>query len=221
MVASVAATCGTASCGQYNAVFLEGLLSVLRSSPEWAAGAGFCRSPPLAQLAAFGRVYAGWGLPGEWYRAQLWRRHGGHASLEAFLRDSWEAWTVGADANDLVAMLRTWRAASVADAVAGAAPPAEGGVAPTPEAAAEAAAAALARVTARVVYLPGPGDRYFPLEEVEAEAAAVGGRKGAGADVVPLTHEWGHRAGDPHRPGQERDYDTIRAAVRRLLQGGS
>ena len=190
----VVATAGTASCGQYNAVFLEGLLAILRSSEEFVAGDGFCASPPKRALAAFGRVYAGWGLPVEWYRAEMWRAHG-FASLEDFMSRSFEAWTVNADANDLHAMLRTWRAGNIGAAV---------GVTSDSE--------ALSRITAKVVFCASPGDRYFPIEEIRAEAACI-----KGAQVVELMREWGHRAGDPHRPGQERDFELIKGTVAQLL----
>ena len=191
----VVATAGTASCGQYNAVFLEGLLAILRSSEEFVAGNGFCASPPKRALAAFGRVYAGWGLPVEWYRAEMWRAHG-FASLEDFLSGPWwEGWTTSSDANDLHAMLRTWRGGSVG-AAAGASSDAD----------------TFSRITAKVVYCPGPGDRYFPIEEVRAEAACI-----KGAKVVELTREWGHNAGDPSRPGQESDFELIKATVAKLL----
>lgn len=198
VVKRVLASCGRASCGEYGAVFLEGLLAVLTSGCDFGAHEdGFLEEGPrlCKQLAAFGRVYAGWGLPAEWYRAQLWRQHGAHASLEDFLQRSWEAWTANADANDLRAMLRTWRAASLAHA------------------AACSESQALGSITARVVYMSSPGDCYFPLEEIEAEAKLI-----PDARVVPLTREWGHRAGDPYRSGQENDRELMRHTVQELLQ---
>jgi homoserine O-acetyltransferase len=206
-VQRVLASCGTASCHSYNAVFLEGLLAVLEADAAFAANGGFFDAPPTAALRAFGRVYAGWGLPAEWYRRELWRSHG-YASLDDFLTRSWCGWTCAADANNLRCQLRTWRDAVVEPA-------------------------ALGRITARVVYMPGAGDRYFPLEEAVAEAALVG-RGGSGssgecgaapaARVVPLSAEWGHRAGDPYRPGQEADRALIARTVAELLAappGGS
>ena len=198
-VERVLASCGTASCQPYNAVFLEGLLAVL--GPEGALTApGVAPETRQAALSAFGRVYAGWGLPAEWYRRRLWAQHG-YTSLQDFTARSWEAWTTNAQPDDLRAMLRTWRAANV-----GGREDATGSI----DVAAEAEA--LGRITARCVYMPGEGDRYFPIEEARAEAALV-----RGAEVVPLSAEWGHRAGDPYRPGQEADARLIRETVQRLL----
>jgi homoserine O-acetyltransferase len=206
-VERVLASCGTASCQPYNALFLEALLAVL--GPEGSLTApGVAPETRRAALAAFGRVYAGWGLPAEWYRRKLWARHG-YASLDDFVTRSWEAWTCAAQPDDLRAMLRTWRAANIGGRDDGA-----GGID------VEAEAAALGRITARCVYMPGAGDRYFPIEEVVAEAALVGARTGGRtprAEVVPLSAEWGHRAGDPYRPGQEADAALMRDTVARLL----
>lgn len=206
-VQRVLAACGTASCQPYNAVFLEALLAVLGREGALTAP-GVAPEARRSALAAFGRVYAGWGLPAEWYSRRLWERHG-YASLEDFLTRSWEAWTCEAQPDDLRAMLRTWRAANV-----GGREDAAGGLD------LEAEKEALGRITARVVYMPSAGDRYFPLEDVQAEAALVGARTGGRApraQVVPLSAEWGHRAGDPYRPGQEADAKLIRDTVHRLL----
>ena len=206
-VERVLASCGTASCQPYNAVFLDALLAVLGAEGALTAP-GVAPETRRAALAAFGRVYAGWGLPPEWYRRRLWAQHG-YSSQEDFVARSWEAWTCGAQPDDLRAMLRTWRAANV-----GGREGAGGGI----DAAAEAEA--LGRITARCVDMPGPGDRYFPKEEAVAEAALVGARTGGRtprAEVVPLSSEWGHRAGDPYRPGQEADARLIRETVARLL----
>ena len=113
-------------------------------------------------------------------------------------------------------------------------PPPEGGF--SPEQGDRNLAAGLGRITARVAYFAGEGDRYFPVAEAQArgggalsrarqrwlrrggcwrrlgsraraqaECALVGAAVpgGAlGALTVTLSKEWGHRAGDPHRPGQ-------------------
>jgi homoserine O-acetyltransferase len=214
-VQRVLASCGTASCHAYNALFLEGLLAILDVVPEGAGrgggGAADVAALETRALRAFGRVYAGWGLPAEWYANALWAQHGGYASLDDFLTRSWEAWTVNAHAGDLRAMLRTWRSSALSGAF-----DARNG-----ELDAAAEAAALGRITARVVYMPGRGDRYFPMDTIAAEAALVGrsvpGGGAAGATLVPLSSAWGHRAGDPHRPGQEADAELMRRTVAELL----
>ena len=83
-------------------------------------------------------------------------------------------------------------------------------------------AEALGRITARCVYMPSPGDdRYFPAEEAVAEAALVGAHRrahAAGGGGAAHGADWGHHAGDPHRPaGQEADSALIRDTVARLL----
>jgi homoserine O-acetyltransferase len=196
----VLASCGTASCQPYNATFLDSLLAVLATAEDADARLPQGAPATVAALRAFGAVYAGWGLPAEWYRYRRWAAHG-YASRADFVARSWQAWPLGAHAEDLRAMLRTWRAANVGGAL-----DAQG------ELDAAAQAAALARITARVVFMPSHGDRYFPAEEAAEEAAAL-----ACASLVPLSQEWGHRAGDPYRPGQEADAALMRSTAAELL----
>jgi homoserine O-acetyltransferase len=182
-VKRVVAACATASCHAYNAVFLEALEATLAP----VAGRPSSCAERSAALEAFGRIYAGWALPPEWYRGELWRTHG-YTSLDDFLRRTYGAWMAGADLDDLLCQLRTWRSSRLSSEQ-------------------------LARVTASVVYLPSPGDRYFPPADVAPEASML--RR---CRVIPLSHEWNHWAGDPHRPGQGADSETIRSTVHALLK---
>ena len=50
------------------------------------------------------------------------------------------------------------------------------------------------------------------VERAREEAALI-----ADCEFEPIDSVWGHRAGDPHRPGQEADAAFIRAHVHRLL----
>ena len=56
-------------------------------------------------------------------------------------------------------------------------------------------------------------DRYFTLEEAEAEAAMLGER----ALLRPITSAAGHRAGDPHRPELHAEAALIKRHVHELL----
>jgi homoserine O-acetyltransferase len=214
-VQRVLASCGTASCHAYNALFLEGLLAILDVVPTGGDDAGAADVAAAAAvearaLRAFGRVYAGWGLTQEWYEKAMWAQHGDYTSLDDFLTRSWEAWTVNAHAGNLRAMLNTWRASALSGAFD----------ARSGELDAAAEASALGRISARVVYMPGAGDRYFPMGTIAAEAALVGrdvAGGAPGATLVPLSAAWGHRAGDPHRAGQEGDAALMRRTVTELL----
>ena len=67
-------------------------------------------------------------------------------------------------------------------------------------------------VSAAVLLMPCTTDQYFRAEEVREEARLL-----PNAVFCPIESDWGHRAGDPHRPGQEGEYARIREAVARLL----
>ena len=60
--------------------------------------------------------------------------------------------------------------------------------------------------------MPCDTDRYFLAYEVEEEAGGI--RRGS---CEPIVSAWGHRAGDPHRPGQAGERAFIRAQVEALL----
>ena len=74
--------------------------------------------------------------------------------------------------------------------------------------------AALAAITARTLVMPCSTDRYFTEEEVRDEVAMM---DPARAMLAPIVSDWGHRAGDPHRPGQEADAEYLRQHVHDLL----
>lgn len=93
-----------------------------------------------------------------------------------------------ADADDLLAMLRTWRAAP-------AAPP------------------DLGDVTARVVLAPCDTDRYFRVDELERrEAVAL-----RDAVLRPLSSPYGHRAGDPWGPEMTREREWLCGEMGRFV----
>ena len=53
--------------------------------------------------------------------------------------------------------------------------------------------------------MPCTGDRYFAVDECAAREAALI----PGATLLPIDSAWGHRAGDPGRPGQEEDAEFL------------
>ena len=73
---------------------------------------------------------------------------------------------------------------------------------------------ALGAVRARTYLMPCTTDRYFTLEEVEQEAALLPADRTV---LAPIVSDWGHRAGDPSRPGQEADAAFLRGKVAELL----
>jgi homoserine O-acetyltransferase len=190
--------CGVARTSVHNQVFLRGLMSVLEAAPEHI-GDGRFSGEPVAAKRAFGRIYAGWALSQDFYRAGLHLASGaapnlGAPDLKTFLRTDWEERFGARPAGNLYAQLRTWDAADIsANAVYGGDLP-----------------AALRAIQARVLLMPGETDLYFRVADNAAELPHL-----ARAELRPIPSIWGHRAGNPVViPADTR---FVRDAVRGLL----
>ena len=88
-VARAIVNCGSARTATHNRVFLKGLMAVLEAAPEHR-GDGRFAGEPVPALAAFGRIYAGWALSQDFYRADLHRSALKAPDLDTFLRTDWE-----------------------------------------------------------------------------------------------------------------------------------
>ncbi len=192
-VARAIVVCGSARTAVHNRVFLAGLRAVLEAAPEHE-GEGRFRAPPLAALRAFGRIYAGWGLSQDFYRAGLHLSASGAPDLDTFLRVDWEDRFAQRSAPNLHAQLRTWDAGDIA------ADPRYGGDLP----------AALRAIQARVLLMPCETDLYFRVADNAAELEHL-----AHADMRPIPSIWGHRAGSPST--NPVDLAFLRDAVRAWL----
>lgn len=184
--------CGAARTAVHNQVFLKSLLATLEAAPEYL-GEGRFSAEPKANLAAFGRIYAGWALSQDFYRAGLHLSALGAPDLEAFLR-TWEASFSRRAAADLYAQACTWIAGDIS------ANPLYGGDLP----------AALGAIQARMLLLPGETDLYFRVADNAAELAHL--RR---AELRPIPSVWGHRAGNPAQCKE--DFAFLQGAVRAWL----
>jgi homoserine O-acetyltransferase len=167
--------CGSARTATHNRVFLKGLMAVLEAAPEHL-GDGRFSAEPAAAIRAFGRIYAGWGLSQDFYRAGLHETALGARDLDTFLRTDWEERFGRRKAADLYAQLRTWEAGDISRDLR------YGGD----------LAKALAAITARVLLMPGETDLYFRVADNEAELRHL-----RNAELRPIPSIWGHRAGNP------------------------
>lgn len=181
--------CGSARTATHNRVFLAGMMAVLEAAPEYDGTALFC-AQPRAALRAFGRLYAGWALSQDFYRAGLHLSALKAPDLETFYRTDWEERFGRRAAADLLAQLRTWDAGDIAD----------GGDLAT----------ALGRITARVLLMPSETDLYFRVADNAAELPHL--KHGR---LAPIPSIWGHRAGNP--VANPEDAAFIRREVRALL----
>jgi len=85
----IVVNCGSARTAVHNKVFLAGLMAVLEAAPEHLGGGRFS-AEPRAAMRAFARIYAGWALSQDFYRAGLHLSALGAPDLEAFLVEGWE-----------------------------------------------------------------------------------------------------------------------------------
>ncbi|MBO1073272.1 alpha/beta fold hydrolase [Roseomonas marmotae] len=173
-VSRIVVNCGSARTATHNQVFLRSQMAVLEAAPEHL-GDGRFSAQPGAALRAFGRVYAGWAMSQDWYRAGL-HLAGGAPDLDTYLRTEWEERYANRPAADLYWQLRTWDAGDISR------DPRYGGD----------LARALAGIEARVLLMPGSMDLYFRVADNEAELPHL-----RYAVLRPIPSIWGHRAGNP------------------------
>ena len=185
--------CGSARTAVHNQVFLRSLLATLEAAPEHIGGGRFS-AVPKAALRAFARIYAGWAMSQDWYRAGLHLTSTGAATLDAFLDDHWEPGFTRRAAEDLYAQACTWMASDIS----------------VNERYEGDLVRALNAIRARVLLMPGRTDLYFPVADNAAEIAHL-----AHAELRPIPSIWGHRAGAPQ--GNPPDIAFLRAAVRGWL----
>lgn len=189
-VAAMACFCGQGTTAPHTYVFLEGVKQGIINDPAWLAGR--YDTQPWQGLTAKGRVWAGWALSQEWYRARMWEAQG-FDSLEAYLTGYWDEIYFGRDANDLLSLIATWQAADLGQN------PVYGGD----------QKAAYGAIKARSIILPGRTDLYFPPEDNIAEAAMM-----PKAEVRVIDSIWGHYAGGGR---VAEDTAVIDAALKDLL----
>ncbi len=192
-VARAIVNCGSARTATHNRVFLKGLMAVLEAAPEYR-GDGRFAVEPAAALRAFGRIYAGWGLSQDFYRAGLHESVLGAPDLDTFLRTDWEERFARRPAADLYAQLQTWDAGDISR------DPRYGGD----------LAKALGAIEARVLLMPGETDLYFRVADNAAELPHL-----RHAELRPIPSIWGHRAGNP--AVIPADAEFVRQAVRAWL----
>jgi homoserine O-acetyltransferase/O-succinyltransferase len=179
-VERIVVNCGVARTSVHNQVFLRSLMATLEAAPQHLGNGRFSAEPRAAKRA-FGRIYAGWALSQDFYRAGLHLASGpipnlGAPDLETFLKTDWEDRFGGRPAANLYAQLCTWDASDIsANALY------DGDL-----------ATALRAIKARVLLMPGDTDLYFRTADNAAELPFL-----TAAALRPIPSVWGHRAGNP------------------------
>ncbi len=189
MMAAIAPLCCSARTGHFNKIFLLSLRRALELDPAFEDG--FYTRPPIRGLRAFATIYAGWGFSEPFYRTEAFRQFGA-ADAADFSARFWEPGFLHLDANDLLALLRTWEDGDIS------ACPAYGGDLDR----------ALGAITARAIVMPGEYDSYFPPVDSDAEVKRM-----PNAECRPIRSIWGHMT-----LWNKEDQPFIDAALSELLQ---
>jgi len=189
MVGAIAPFCGSARTSPHNHLFLEGVKAALLADASFEDG--WYKTPPVRGLLAFSRVYAGWAFSQDFFREKEYRKIG-LASMEDTVRFL-EGYFRRRDANDLLAMLRTWQLADISVN-----PVHHGDF-----------SAALRAIRTRAIVMPCVTDLYFRERDNQLEVAGM-----PNAELRPIPSIWGHAAGLGINPA---DNEFIDAALNELL----
>ena len=188
MMDAIAPLCCSARTAHFNKIFLLSLRRALELDP--AFDDGFYTRPPIRGLRAFATIYAGWGFSEPFYRSEAFRQFGAATAAE-FSARFWEAGFMHLDANDLLALLRTWQEGDISAGAYG------GDL-----------NGALGAIKARAIVMPCEYDTYFPPADSHAEVARM-----PNAECRPINSIWGHMT--LWNPADQPFFD---AALRELLR---
>ena len=169
----IVATSGTARTYGHGIVRLDGQIATLMLDPAFRGGD--YTAEPVAGIEATALVWLGWLYSQEWWRRELWRADVPQgATLQQAVDKYKTEFFKGADANNLILQMRTWRAHDV------------GGTRPF----GGDTEAALRSIKVPVLYMPSATDLYFPVEDATYEAKFI-----AHCTLLPIPSLWGHPAG--------------------------
>jgi len=180
IVKSILPFCASAKTSIHNHVFLEGVKAALTADQNW--NNGNYKSPPIAGLKAFGRVYAGWAFSQDFFREGLYKKLG-FQTEEELLKD-WENDHVkNWDANNLLTKINTWQTADISSG-------------PLYN---NDFKKALKSISARTILMPCNQDLYFRTKDNEIEAKYI-----KNASLRPIDSPFGHCAANP---GNDKNFE--------------
>jgi len=191
MVKAILPFCASAKTSVHNIVFLEGVKSALTADQNW--NNGDYKSPPIAGLKAFARVYAGWAFSQDFYREGLYEElefETAEDLLEDWENDHVNNW----DANDLLAKLKTWQMADISSG-------------PIYN---NDFKKALKSIRAKTILMSCNQDLYFRTKDNEIEAEYI-----PNSVLKPIDSSFGHCAANP---GNDKNFELqLDKNIRELL----
>ena len=190
MVDNIAAMCAHAKTSGHTHVFLEGMYAALTSDLNW--NEGNYKEQPNAGKTTMAMAWAGWALGQNWFREKLYLNDG-YKSPQEVLDKLWKTIYYKRDANDLLAMIRTWQEHDISNNEKF-----NGNI-----------EEALSSIKANVVLMPGINDLYFPPEENKEELKSL---KNGKLEIIPSNY--GHYAGAAK---SKEDLDFVNNQIKTLL----
>lgn len=190
MVDNIAAMCAHAKTSGHTHVFLEGMYAALTSDLNW--NEGNYKEQPNAGKTTMAMAWAGWALGQNWFREKLYLNDG-YKSPQEVLDKLWKTIYYKRDANDLLAMIRTWQEHDISNNEKF-----NGNI-----------EEALSSIQANVVLMPGVNDLYFPPEENKEELKSL---KNGKLEIIPSNY--GHYAGAAK---SKEDLDFVNNQIKMLF----
>tara|TARA_X000000368_G_scaffold351912_1_gene292601 strand:+ start:2795 stop:3805 length:1011 start_codon:yes stop_codon:yes gene_type:complete len=190
MVENIVVMCAHAKTSGHTHVFLEGMYAALTSDLNW--NEGNYKEQPNAGKTTMAMAWAGWALGQNWFREKLYLKDG-YKNPQEVLDKLWKTIYYKRDANDLLAMIRTWQEHDISnnDKFNG------------------NLIEALKSIKAKVILMPGINDLYFPPEENKEELKTL---KNGKLEIIPSNY--GHYAGAAK---SKEDLDFVNNQIKILL----
>jgi homoserine O-acetyltransferase len=182
--------CAHAKTSGHTHVFLEGMYAALTSDLNW--NEGNYKEQPNAGKTTMAMAWAGWALGQNWFREKLYLNDG-YKSPQEVLDKLWKTIYYKRDANDLLAMIRTWQEHDISNNEKF-----NGNI-----------EEALSSIKANVVLMPGINDLYFPPEENKEELKSL---KNGKLEIIPSNY--GHYAGAAK---SKEDLDFVNNQIKILI----
>ena len=189
-VENMISMCGHAKTTDHTFVFLEGVYAALTSDPNWKEG--MYETQPNQGKTTMARVWAGWAHGQNWFREKRYLEDG-FKNAQEVLDKLWNKIYYRRDANDLLAMIRTWQEHDISNN----------------EIFNNDFSKSLNSIKAKTILMPGQNDLYFPPEDNEIELRDI-----PNGELRIIPSNYGHYAGAGK---SSEDLNFINEAVRDLL----
>ena len=189
-VKNMISMCGHAKTTDHTYVFLEGVYAALTSDPQW--NKGNYEEQPSNGKTTMARVWAGWAHGQDWFREKKYIEDG-YKNADELLDKLWNKIYYHRDANDLLAMIRTWQEHDISNN----------------DVFQNDFSKSLKSISAKTILMPGKNDLYFPPEDNEIELKDI-----SNGELRVIPSSYGHYAGAGK---SKEDLDFINRAIADLI----